>query len=244
MIFSTRSQLNHFINNIVNNYGKEYHRSTIEAAIRSLQEFYRAMKTNNYNLLDMPPTLDRIFIDSATDPDSPKLVILDMSPDGLPAPLSVKQFITYYLALLLYKTFVEYRSAAMSGSGNMRVVLLAIEEAQNFAPNLQTYKLGYSVAKSVLSTIATQGRKFGISLLLVTQRPLYVDPVVMSMMNTFIIHRVPAYDTRFVERVAGMISKDVVASLPTMERGSALIVGQMNPSPLPMRVKIDKRRGP
>ncbi|MEB3779731.1 MAG: ATP-binding protein [Desulfurococcales archaeon] len=214
---------------------------TIDAVLRQLDQFRRSLKS--YGLLGMRPSVTREFIEKVTDIENPSLVIVDMSDQGLPGPPYIKQFVVYYIALIMFNLFVEYRRKAMIENVEQRVALLVIEEAQNFAPNLQTYKLGYSVARNLLATIATQGRKFGLSLVLVTQRPLYVDPVVMSMMNTFIIHRVPPYDVRFVENLTGGIAYGLSRNLSVMERGNAIIVGQMNPSPLPLVVKVRSRGG-
>lgn len=221
--------------------GIRFSGATVHAVIRQLDNFRSSMK--NYGLLSTQPTVTREFMEDVTDPENPKLVLVDLSSEGMIAPLNVKQFVVYYLALLLFNLFVEYRNMAVRGEGNQRVALLILEEAQNFAPNPQTYKLGYSVAKSILSTIATQGRKFGLSLVLVSQRPIYVDQVVMSMMNTFIIHRVPPFDVKFVENLTGGITLGLARNLSVMERGTAIIVGQMNPSPLPLVVRIRRRRG-
>ncbi len=212
---------------------------TIGAVLRQLDQFRRSLRA--YGLLSRKPTVSREFMEDVTDRESPKLVIVDLSSEGMPGPLSVKQFIVYYLALLLFNLFVEFRSMAVRGEGEQRVALFVLEEAQNFAPNLQTYRLGYSVARSLLATIATQGRKFGLSLVLVTQRPLYVDPVVMGMMNTYIIHRVPPYDVRFVESITGGTAYGLSKNLSVMEKGTAIVVGQMNPSPLPLVVRVRKR---
>jgi DNA helicase HerA-like ATPase len=214
------------------------HRSTAEAVVRQLRRFQWVLE--RYKLLPepgRPATLGRGFVDDLTNPESPGLAILDFSVDGAPAPLEVKQLIVYYLSKLLFDAFVEYKAA-----GQDRALLYVIEEAQNYAPNLQHYQVGFSIARSVLHTIATQGRKFGLSLAIVTQRPRYVDPVVLSMANTLIIHRVSPGDVGFVEQVAGGLPKGLMQSLATMERGVAIVVGQMNPSPLPTVVRVRRRR--
>ncbi len=238
-VFTDNREYENLLEEINSKYENLYHKATISAAKRILGSLWNA--SNKYGIVSRNPIINEDFIDSVTDPERPSLVLLDMSSDGLPAPLNVKQFIVYYMAQLLFDRFVEYRSRAQGGQGSQRVALFVIEEAQNFAPNLQTYKLGYSVARSLLATIATQGRKFGLGLVLVTQRPSYVDQVVMSMMNSFIIHRVAPFDIKFVENITGGFTHGFTQNLATMRRGTAIIVGQINPSPLPLVANIRKR---
>ena len=220
--------------------GGEVHRSTAGAVKRQLRVFQAML--SKYRLLPelglQRPTIDRGFVDELTQPEGPGLAILDYTVHGVPAPLEVKQFLVYYLAKLFFDRFVEY---TMSGE-EKRILVFALEEAQNYAPNLGQYQVGFSIARGMLHTIATQGRKFGLALAVVTQRPRYVDPVVLSMMNTFVIHRVPPGDVGFVEQVTGGLPRGIRAGLSTMEKGTAIIVGQMNPAPLPTIARVRRRR--
>jgi len=212
---------------------------TAQAVKRQLRGFYDLL--NKYGLIHAYSERERFnrgFIDMITDPKSPRLVLLDLGLEGATgASLAVKQFIVYYVARVLFNAFVSYKLSKRED----RVLLFVIEEAQNFAPNLAQYPIGHSIARSVLSLVATQGRKFGLSLALVTQRPKYVDPTILNMMNTFIIHRVSPADVGFVENVTGGLPQGLKQNLTLMERGLAIVVGQMNPSPQALVVKVRKR---
>ncbi|MET1101110.1 MAG: ATP-binding protein [Pyrodictiaceae archaeon] len=218
----------------------DYHPATIAAARRAVRLFHRRFSTE---IPIVPPSrrrarLDNSFIDRVTDPQAPSLVILDFSAEGATSvPLDAKQLVVYYLLRLLFQAFTSYRIRGLN-----RLALFVIEEAQNYAPNLSTYPVGFSLARRILATVATQGRKFGLSLVLVTQRPSYVDPVVMSMMNTFIIHRVAPRDASYVDQVSGGLPPYIAKKLPALERGLAVIAGQMNPLPVPVLTRIRKRR--
>jgi len=216
------------------------HIATREAVKRALDRFRHVM-VERYGIVPTSrrsATVGKQLIDSVTDPERPGLVIVDFSAEGAPGvELSVKQFVVYYLAKLLFDSFVDYRMR-----NYVRVAIFVLEEAQNYVPNTSVYPIGFSIARNILSTVATQGRKFGLSLCLVTQRPLYVDPVIMSMVNTFIIHRVPPSDVRFVETVTGGFPGYLSSRLTNMEKGEAIVVGQMNPAPHPLIVKVRKRR--
>lgn len=244
-LFSNPAYFRMFIESIEEDIkNKAVHQATGGAVLRQLREFFDTMR--RYGLITRPPgsaTIDYTFIDEVTDPAAPSLSIFLFSSTGASGvPLHVKQFIVYYLAKLLFNRFVYYKKEEASKRGFRRVAMFVLEEAQNFAPNLAQYQIGYSLARSVLATIATQGRKFGLCLAIVTQRPKYVDPVVLSMMNTFFIHRVAPTDVKFVEQVTGGIPPGLKQNLSTMERGISIIVGQMNPSPLPTVARIRRRK--
>jgi DNA helicase HerA-like ATPase len=215
------------------------HGATADAVLRALMNFYDLM-IKKYKIIPRygaRATINEYFIDEITNPESPKLVILDFSTEGATGvDLSVKQFVVGNVLALLFKKFIAYRV-----KDENRLLLFVIEEAQNYAPNTQVYPVGFSVAKKILASVATQGRKFGLCLGLVTQRPSYVDPIVMSMMNTFIIHRVAPGDVRFVSTVTGGLPRYIERRLTYMEPGLAVLTGQMNVFPYPVFVKIDRR---
>jgi len=141
-----------------------------------------------------------------------------------------------YITKLLLKQFTKYKI-----EGKDRILLLVIEEAQNYCPNLEVYPIGYSLARDNLAQIATQGRKFGLSLCLVSQRPSFVDPVVLSMVNTYIIHRISAADVTFVKRIAGGLPRVIEDKLVNLATGRAIIAGQMNKLGFPLVVNIPQR---
>jgi DNA helicase HerA-like ATPase len=166
------------------------------------------------------------------------MIVIDFTVSGAPGyPLHLKQFIVYYIAYVLFKRFVEYKTTKQVGQKSL---LFVLEEAQNYCPNLAEYKIGYSLARDVLQQIATQGRKFGLCLCLITQRPSYVDPVVISMCNTFLIHRVAPGDESFVKRVTGGLPPSLERKLTKLGAGNAIITGQAIKSGLPILARIRK----
>jgi hypothetical protein len=217
---------------------KLIHDQTLHAIKRALNKF-KSDVVKEYELIAYKGhvTFGSGLIDTITDPRSPALIIVDFSADGAPgAPLQLKQLIVAYITKLLLKKFTEYKM-----KGTDRILLLIIEEAQNYCPNLEAYPIGYSLARDNLAQIATQGRKFGLSLCLVSQRPSFVDQVVLSMVNTFIIHRISAADVPFVKRVAGGLPEVIEDKLTSLATGRAIVTGQMNKLGFPVIVDIPER---
>jgi len=215
------------------------HDQTLNAIRRALNKF-KSDVIDQYELVTHKNlvTLSADFIDSITNPKNPTLVIIDFSADGAPGiALQLKQLVVSYVTELLLKKFTKYKI-----EGTDRILLLVIEESQNYCPNLQTYPIGYSLARDNLAQIATQGRKFGLSLCLVSQRPSFVDQIVLSMVNTYVIHRISAGDVPFVKKVAGGLPRVIEDKLTSLATGRAIVTGQMNKLGFPVVVDIPERK--
>ncbi len=108
-------------------------------------------------------------------------------------------------------------------AGKVPPFLLVVEEAHNYCPEKG---VGKSVSSNILRTIASEGRKFGMGLCVVSQRPAKVDKNVVSQCNTNIILKVtnPNDLKAIIQSVEGLTSKttDEIQRLPI---GIALISG-------------------
>jgi DNA helicase HerA-like ATPase len=114
-------------------------------------------------------------------------------------------------------------------------VLLVCEEAHRYVPNRGEAQ--YQAAQEAIRRIAKEGRKYGLGLLLISQRPSEVEATVISQCNTWIVHRIANDADR--EHVKGMLP-DSVAGLTKMlsglRRREAIFVGQA--ATLPSRVLV------
>lgn len=209
-----------------------YHDATVKAIKRQLNEFYKI--EDKYKLLSTESKMKKEeFVDDIT--SNRGIAIIDFSAEGAPGvDLKTKQLVMTYLATILFNKFTEYKL-----NGIQKYLLFIIEEAQNFCPD-KSYPIASSLAHSKLSAIATQGRKFGLSLCLISQRPSFVDRIVLSMCNTFLIHRVSPEDVSFVKSVTGGLPQSLAARLTTLDTGEVIISGQMITVPFPLVVRVPK----
>jgi DNA helicase HerA-like ATPase len=115
-------------------------------------------------------------------------------------------------------------------------ITFVCEEAHRYVPNDKTS--GFEPTKRAISRIAKEGRKYGISLCIVTQRPAELDPTILSQCNTIFSMRLT--NERDQEILRAGIS-DAAASLldfmPTMGAGEAITFGEG--VALPTRIKFD-----
>jgi DNA helicase HerA-like ATPase len=114
-------------------------------------------------------------------------------------------------------------------------VFVFIEEAHNFVPNKEN-----TLSKGIIKRIAAEGRKFGVFLILITQRPNKIDPDVLSQCNSQIIMQITnPEDQKAVRASSEKMSEDLLKDLPGLNIGEAVIVGEM--TKVPVMVKIRQR---
>jgi hypothetical protein len=122
-------------------------------------------------------------------------------------------------------------------------VLLLLEEAHNFAP-AQAHTPAETRAITTTRQIAQEGRKFGVGMALISQRPSRLDETTLSQCNSFVIMRMvnPA-DQNFVRRVIETLGEDEARMLPDLDIGEALLSGQMINFPILVRMKAPESKG-
>jgi len=115
-------------------------------------------------------------------------------------------------------------------------ITFVCEEAHRYVPSDKT--LGFEPTKRAISRIAKEGRKYGVSLAIITQRPAELDPTILSQCNTIFSMRLT--NERDQEILRAGIS-DAAASLlefmPTMGTGEAVSFGEG--VALPTRITFD-----
>ncbi len=118
--------------------------------------------------------------------------------------------------------------------------LAVVEEAHNFIPSRGE---GQSATPSVdiIRKVITEGRKFGVGLLLISQRPSRLDETTLSQCNTFLVFRlVNPRDQSFVERVMENLSRADSKLLPGFGPGQGIVSGQAVRFPLLVRIDFDE----
>lgn len=116
-------------------------------------------------------------------------------------------------------------------------IFIILEEAHILAPKNRDTR-----SKRWISRIAREGRKFGVGLCIVSQSPKSLDPDALSQANNMIILRlVEPNDQRHVQSASESLSDDLVAQLPSLNIGEAILLGLM--TKIPTLVKIDRFEG-
>ncbi len=116
--------------------------------------------------------------------------------------------------------------------------MVVIEEAHNYIPERGT---GKAASTSIIRTIAAEGRKFGMGLMIISQRPARVDKNVLSQCNTQIIMRVTnPNDLKALSKGLEGMSSELEEEIKRLPPGTAMIVS--NEIERPIVVNIRPRR--
>ena len=158
---------------------------------------------------------------------SSPITILDLS--GIPS--AVLNDLIGALLRILYDALFWARN--LPEGGRERPLFLVLEEAHTYLGREQS-----GPAAAAVRRIAKEGRKYGVGMMLVSQRPSEIDPTILSQCGTLLAMRL-ANDTDRGQ-VAGAASdnlKGLFDMLPILRTGEAIIVGEA--VSLPIRTLID-----
>ncbi len=112
-------------------------------------------------------------------------------------------------------------------------VFVVIEEAHRFAPHS-----GEAKSKGILKTILSEGRKFGVGVCLVSQRPSKLDADSLSQCMTQITMRIiNPTDQQQIAQSIESASRDLISELPSLSKGQAIISGVAINTPTLVRIR-------
>lgn len=117
--------------------------------------------------------------------------------------------------------------------------ILATDEAHNFAP-----KAYDAPAKSIIKEIAQEGRKYGVFLILATQRPALLDETVTAQLNTKCVFRtVRASDIATIKEETDLTQEEA-RRLPYLRSGDTFISSAIFGRTMPVRIRMAKTSSP
>ena len=160
------------------------------------------------------------------------LSILDVSL----VPTEVIHVITAVVARIVFEALQRYRKL----NGVTLPTVLVMEEAHTF---IKRYKEDVenqdaaSVCCQVFERIAREGRKFGLGLVISSQRPSELSPTVLSQCNSFILHRINNdRDQELVHRLVPDNLKGLLRELPSLPSQNAILLGWASELPVLVRM--------
>jgi DNA helicase HerA-like ATPase len=151
-------------------------------------------------------------------------------------PTEVVHVITAVIARMIFEALQRY----VKLNGNALPTVLVMEEAHTF---IRRYKEdaenqdAASVCCQVFERIAREGRKFGLGLVLSSQRPSELSPTVLSQCNTFLLHRISNdRDQELVHRLVPDNLRGLLRELPSLPSQSAILLGWASELPVLVRM--------
>jgi len=136
-----------------------------------------------------------------------------------------------------YYTRLRHSSNPQEKTNNNTPFLLVYEEAHKYVPNSDLAK--YRASKESIERIAKEGRKYGITLMLASQRPSEISETIFSQCNNFITMRLTnPNDQNYVKRLLPDTMGQLIDKMPTLKSGECLLIGDA--VIIPSIVKIEE----
>lgn len=125
---------------------------------------------------------------------------------------------------------------ARSGRFSQKPTVVVLDEAHQFL-NKSVGDENNRINLDAFGLIAKEGRKYGLTTLLATQRPRDIPEDVLSQMGMFVVHRlINERDREIVEKACGSLNASAAAFLPTLGQGEAILIGVDFPMPTPVKI--------
>lgn len=200
---------------------------------------------NQNNKLDSKD-LDKVLKQFLGYLNKSNISILDLS--GI--PFEVLSIVVSLVSRLLFDFSFNYSKLKHSlNEKNDIPILLVCEEAHIYLPRDE--RSGYRASRKSIERIAKEGRKYGISLMVVSQRPSEVSDTILSQCSNFIALRLTNFlDQNYIKSLLPDSSSSLVDMLPVLSQGEAFFVGdavilpslvqmsEPNPQPQSSTVKV------
>ncbi|WP_299782723.1 ATP-binding protein [uncultured Formosa sp.] len=177
------------------------------------------------------------LIGQSTTPKS-NVTILDLS--GV--PFEVLSLTVSLISRMIFEYGYYYKKIRTRKNPNEKInndtpFLLVYEEAHKYVPKSDLIK--YRASKNSIERIAKEGRKYGVTLLLASQRPSELSETIFSQCNNFVAMRLTnPIDQNYVKRLLPDTLGNLTDKLPSLQAGEGLLIGEA--VILPSIIRVDE----
>jgi len=237
-------------NQVVRAYGDKWTRGHLKVAIRSFGQDQPITDPLADQDLDDDPTIgallwrvNSVLEDSRIFNDHSSIPLADLFEPGRCTVLQLNEIAEreqQIIVATLLRRLNQARMDTVRGRASRGdeyylpyPAFVLIEEAHNFAPANADI-----VTTQILKTILSEGRKFGVSVGLISQRPGKLDSDVLSQCMTQCIMRIvnPIDQARVAESIE-TVGRDLLAELPALSRGQVIVAGASVNTPVLVQVR-------
>ena len=167
-----------------------------------------------------------------------ELAVLDLSL----IPADVLHIVIAVISRVIFESVQRYRRM----TGNELPTVLVLEEAHTFIRRHIEEEGGFAaparMCRETFERIAREGRKFGLGLVLASQRPSELSPTVLAQCNTFLLHRiVNDRDQDLVGRLVPDNLGGLLRELPSLPSRQAVLLGWATAVPVLVQMRYLSR---
>lgn len=161
-------------------------------------------------------------------------------------PYEILHLVIAVASRLIFESLQRYRKI---NNSNLPTVLV-LEEAHTFVakklPHGDEIPSPADMCRSVFERIAREGRKFGLGLVLSSQRPSELSETVLSQCNSFLLHRITNdRDQELVNRLVPDTARGLLKELPSLPTRHCILLGIASKVPVLIEIKdLEKEHRP
>ena len=199
----------------------ETHLTTLKLRLKTRLDDRRWHAFLNYedpkiNICDLKCWLARFGLGSKSGPNVSIFDLSMLSNEVLP-----------YACSVIGRILLEVRECLPAASRYKHPWVLVLEEAHNYASPIRADEdRGHKLARRAYERIAKEGRKFGLSLVIASQRPSEISPTIISQCANFISHRLQnPDDIDHFRRIIPIQARRLLDQVTILASGEAIIFG-------------------
>ncbi|WP_319503174.1 anti-phage-associated helicase HerA [uncultured Draconibacterium sp.] len=216
--------------------------------INFLNRLENKIHDNRYNFLLGKKSAEISFEDTLKqllgykDGEKSNVTVIDLS--GV--PFEVLSITVSLISRILFEYGYFYKRLRSENDPEEKInndipLLLVYEEAHKYVPTSDLVK--YRASKNSIERIAKEGRKYGVTLLLASQRPSEISETIFSQCNNFVAMRLTnPNDQNYVKKLLPDTLGNLIDKMPSLKAGEALLIGES--VVLPSIVQIEKCNQP
>ena len=214
-------------NQLKTKYGKAdtFNQVHIDTLINRIKSLYK--DEDFLNIINNSSTDDNWLYNYTQSNNEANITIIDLSLIST----NILHTIVSVIARIIFEKHQEYKKE----KGSLHQTILVLEEAHRFISNDHKKDDEFNLNNACVSSfnkIAREGRKFGLGLVISSQRPHEISGTVLSQCNTFLLHRiVNYYDQDFVKKLVPDSLGMFMDELPALPSQQALLLGWASPIP-------------
>lgn len=186
------------------------------------------LKQTNLKTIDFFSVIKNLLGYQNDKNDSSNITIIDLS--SLPF-----EIVSLVVSIITRFTFEFCFLKTKTNSTNDTPYLLVFEEAHKYIPKLSDAK--YRNTRIAVERVAKEGRKYGLSSMIVSQRPSEISPTVFSQCNNFVVMRLTNPDDQnYVKRLLPDSFDVYTDSLAMLDTKEALLIGDAVSTPCIVKI--------
>ena len=159
---------------------------------------------------------------------NPSITIIDLSL----LPSEILFLVVSVMARIIFEAHHRYKKQM----GQTLPTVLVVDEAHNLIKKYETEDDNISAQRlctQIFEKIAKEGRKFGVGLVLASQRPSELSQTVLSQCNTFLLHRIVSdRDQEMVKKLLPDTMGGILNELSVLPSRKAILLGWATPIPV------------